>query len=874
MTARLIRYPLDGIKLTHDISFGVTDAEGFDVYINRAKLDKDLDYDVIGTVDELRDGRGKVTLKAPHAASDVLLILSDTLARRVTNFAKAARFEEAEIDNEFDNLLRLLEDATLYLTSTPYFNPVDIGLVDGQLPPVIAKGVLRVNEHKNGFELVELDKLPEFIEFVRQCTEQADRAKAEADKSAASASDAKNIADSIGLNPIGNYKGLWPDAGGSAKKEETWQTQANGVATGLYFTALRDTLIDPIADNTNWRAIVGGTSISQYTDIVYKASGGNSAIENMIEDLNLNPIMYAIGTIIKTGGTTWVYEDTTGKITLDNFRAFNVLCVLDCGAKGDRVTDDYSSITYAKTLAKQKGLTIYFPELLYYTTRPLSLGDVRLYANRPAYTDPVYAKRPDGTNFVSNTESANWEYFYNSTQQGRDTTWMKHLESARSGAAIISDVASPIITLVDGEKFDIDGLGVVGNHRLAGQHGIANPLTNKYKGNKHSIKNSRVTGCGGDGLHLPKGWEASSMDNCLFTGNNGYGVYTGIINDGGTIIDSATEYLTITNVGLSHNRLGGIYFEHFRKHLQMDNVYGNNNGQYDSPSTNGRIDPLLGYDRNIPSREQMAALVWINDVTRDAVGKTGVCQNLHFKNMWGEQTAKAIHIRAQQGGGILRNVTLDNLTFIRLAQLKDLPANDPANGCVIYMDVKYLADVDIRTISPQSLYPLDVENVGTTENNIRALGWKPVTAKEFSFLHWKYEGTLGAFAFAAAQPIVREEFDSPVTDTVQVTSIIKDTHTYYPAQGVMAPVSKWRIYGQHRATNGEYYGVYEMTVFRNNRGQWKGTANVVSVDVSGDSFTSPPTIAENGVLSLPTRAYSMVRVEIMEGQTWIGGLDV
>lgn len=185
MSARLIRYTLDGIKLTHDISFGVTDADGFDVYINRNKLDKDLDYDVIGATEDLRDGNGKVALKAPHAASDVLLILSDTLARRVTNFAKATRFEESEIDNEFDNLLRLLEDATLYLTSTPYFNPVDIGLVDGQLPPVIAKGVLRVNEHKNGFELVELDKLPEFLEFVRQCTEQADRSESEADRSEA-----------------------------------------------------------------------------------------------------------------------------------------------------------------------------------------------------------------------------------------------------------------------------------------------------------------------------------------------------------------------------------------------------------------------------------------------------------------------------------------------------------------------------------------------------------------------------------------------------------------------------------------------------------------------------------------------------------------
>ncbi|CAL9990968.1 hypothetical protein VPHK397_0142 [Vibrio phage K397] len=627
-------------------------------------------------------------------------------------------------------------------------------------------------------------------------------------------------------------------------------------------------------------ATVGGVSVSmkpaseKTTCLVYENSGGNSAVENMIKDFSLNPIMHAVGTTIKTGGTTWRYVSSTGAITIDNFRAFNVLNVVDCGAVGDSITDDYDAITYAKSTAKQKDLTLFFPELLFYVSKPVSLGDIRVYAERPAFTDPIYAKNPDGTNFVSGTTSPNWEYFYNSTQKGRDTTWRTHLKSAEAGAAIISDVASPVITLVDGEKFDIDGLGVVGNHRLVGQHGVAVPLTTVYKGNKHSFQNMRITGCGGNGIHLPKGWETSSMDNCLLTGNNGYGLYTGVINDNGKIIDSATEYLTITNSGGSHNRLGCFYFEQFRKHLHMDNVFGNNNGQYDSPSTNGKIDPLLKYDRNIPSRGDMVALIRINDVTKDSVGATGTCQNLHFKNIWGEQIAKAIHIRGQQGGGILRNVTFDNLSFVRLSQLGGVPTTSSTNGCVIYMDVKYLADVDIRTIYPHSLYQLDVENVVFTENNIRALGWAPVTEKEFSFLHWKYEGTLGASTFAATQPIVREEFTAPVVDTTQTTNLIKNTHTYYPSQGVLAPVSKWRIYGQHQATNAEYYGIYELTVFRNNKGQWKGTANKISVDASGDSFTTTPTIDTNGVLSLPTKAFSMVRVEIVEGLTWIGGLKV
>ncbi|AUR98929.1 coil containing protein [Vibrio phage 1.257.O._10N.286.46.A4] len=184
MSDRLIRYTLDGIELTHDISFGVTDGDGFDVYVNRTKLDKGIDYKVVGTDEQLRGGDGTITLTIPHAASDVLLILSDTLARRVTNFAKAARFEEAEIDNEFDNLLRLLEDAALNLQSTPYFSPPDIGLVNGELPPLIAGGVLRVNTTKNGFELVELDKVPEFEEALRKATEQANKSEAKAQEAA------------------------------------------------------------------------------------------------------------------------------------------------------------------------------------------------------------------------------------------------------------------------------------------------------------------------------------------------------------------------------------------------------------------------------------------------------------------------------------------------------------------------------------------------------------------------------------------------------------------------------------------------------------------------------------------------------------------
>ena len=60
----------------------------------------------------------------------------------------------------------------------------------------------------------------------------------------------------------GEYRGLWPDTGGSANKGDTYQTQVSGTPTGQYFTALQNTTVDPVGDDVNWRAVVSFSSIS------------------------------------------------------------------------------------------------------------------------------------------------------------------------------------------------------------------------------------------------------------------------------------------------------------------------------------------------------------------------------------------------------------------------------------------------------------------------------------------------------------------------------------------------------------------------------------------------------------------------------------
>ena len=87
--------------------------------------------------------------------------------------------------------------------------------------------------------------------------------------------------------------------------------------------------------------------LSLYTDIVYKASGGNSAVENMIAEFTADPLSQSVGTILKTGGTTWEYKDSTGPITIDNFRALNAVSIIDFGADPEGLVSSTEAVQAA-----------------------------------------------------------------------------------------------------------------------------------------------------------------------------------------------------------------------------------------------------------------------------------------------------------------------------------------------------------------------------------------------------------------------------------------------------------------------------------------------------------------------------------------------
>lgn len=558
------------------------------------------------------------------------------------------------------------------------------------------------------------------------------------------------------------------------------------------------------------------------------------------------------------------FVDKTNELSVIGF-----INVKSHGAVGDSITDDYDSITAAANRARAENKTLFFPYGTYYTSRSLDLGGIHVLSFLPGKTDPYYGLKPDGTNFITGNKSSDWRYYYNNGI-GTSKTWRDHLDTKTNGTIIISDVASPIITCKVNERFNLDGIGVVGNHRLVGQDGIAFPKENKeYRGNRHIFKNIIVTGCGNHGLALYSGWETSDFKNSSFYANNGAGVFTGILrNSSSEIQDSATEYLTVADISASHNRLGGLVFSTIRKHVSFNNVSGNNNGQYDSPTqSNGKIDPLLGYDRSLPTgRGSMSALIDILDGTVDTVGQKGTMIDLSFNNIWGEQIAILIKISCLTGNGVITNLGVNNCTATRLGQI-NVDLDSVNNGCLLYISCKYFSGLTWTGNYNQSLKPIDVENVTEFGVSDLLIPYQPKTSKEYLLAKTRYRGSYRANTIIADKPFIYEDYPGEVAAKILTSNIIKDTHTFYPQINLLAPISKWRIYAQHQSTNGDNWGLYELHVFRDNKGFYK---SVVKELINSGSFTAPPTVSNAGILSIPINPFSMVRVELIDENGWIG----
>lgn len=104
--------------------------------------------------------------------------------------------------------------------------------------------------------------------------------------------------------------------------------------TGPEIEDIHGTVSDP-STNQAFTDAIGEVVIPKYTDIVYKASGGNSAVENMVAGIPLSAVE---GDVVSTGLGSWKITASTTNVPLDNgLYAFplNGLWVDDFGAIAD-----------------------------------------------------------------------------------------------------------------------------------------------------------------------------------------------------------------------------------------------------------------------------------------------------------------------------------------------------------------------------------------------------------------------------------------------------------------------------------------------------------------------------------------------------------
>ena len=116
-----------------------------------------------------------------------------------------------------------------------------------------------------------------------------------------------------------------------------------------YVAQTPDPTIAPDNVNVEPFSDVNSSNLSSYTHIAYKASGGNSSVENMIAGI---PIAAKVGDKCSTGGTNWTRVANSGDIS--DFIALNGVWVADFTVI-DGSTDNTPDIQTAANYCKDKG---------------------------------------------------------------------------------------------------------------------------------------------------------------------------------------------------------------------------------------------------------------------------------------------------------------------------------------------------------------------------------------------------------------------------------------------------------------------------------------------------------------------------------------
>ena len=536
---------------------------------------------------------------------------------------------------------------------------------------------------------------------------------------------------------------------------------------------------------------------------------------------------------------------------IDTIRNKVIVTFDDFGAKGDIDTDDTKAIKNAIQWAKENNRPIYLMDKRYRVTDTIDVGNVAIRSinGKPGGADPFMLYHPDGTTVFS---TANWDYYFNKDLDL--ITWENMLKETSYGACIVSDIDKPILYVKNGEKFNLDGIGIVGNHRKMSQYGLATEVPTTYKGNSQYLKNINVIGCGNHGIYLPRGIEVTTLDNVVSSYNNGCGFYTGRVNG----VDCATEYLKFNNCKFTYNRLHGVQFEYWRKHIKFENCDLSGNGQYQINA----IDPLLYYDRRVPTnKKDLVSGIKCNNGNVET--SNGISTNFTVINCYGEMMAKAVHIENTVGSGIINNLLFKSNTFLRVNTL-----NNDNNGVCYYFNIGYGSNWEIGETYQHALELFEFEKVPTNGGEIKIYDLDiPQNIINGGFYKLLKKCDIETTRNIVANRIYDNKMvvkDLLGDGTTLTTNVIKNEFTLSTSQLKSNYVAVFSITAHWQATNSNEFGGYLLFVTKMPSGVYRMLTVATNI-TSG--FTAPPTIDDSGLLSIPSvnyYRYTIQRIDNMK----------
>jgi hypothetical protein len=423
------------------------------------------------------------------------------------------------------------------------------------------------------------------------------------------------------------------------------------------------------------------------------------------------------------------------------------------------------------------------------------------------------------------------------------------------GCAIISDYDGVILYAADTFRFDVDGFAVIGYQNLTSQDGLATAIPAAYFGTGQKINNISVIGCGRHGINLERGYEVSTMNSVTCYANNGHGLRTGQVNG----IDCATEYLLFRDCFFTTNRLDGVYFSQVRKAVKFENCNFNSNGQYNSP---GGIDPVLGYDRDVPlTTAAMVAAVKVNDGSLD-IGP-GFLFGFSMEDCFGELVAVGLHLRCRNGVGVCRDVRLQNNVWFRAPQVATSVAGGGENGSAFYFDVDYVADWVLSGNYPQALGNYKFASVPSGDPTSRMFfadnGMPLSTSAEREFAKLSYPAPIQSAYYIRSdgrtygtQTLARSIGGLAAPGNV-TTSVVSTDYTLAIGNNESNFVAVYSLTANFQATSSDNFGGYLLFVTKVPSAAYMMTTIAMS---STDGFTSAPTInASTGEITIPSSAF-------------------